>query len=153
MFEHKNLDSKWNRVIPASDTFIHGEVLECRDNASADPEASGRLQYGVIGDRLVERALPPESVGDHWSYDADNPPWWSTVNNPPHAGLVADFNSHNGGLHRKPLDAAHNVVAFASAGEEVTFANCVYTVVRQNDNKEITAASMLALRKSYFAQD
>ncbi len=150
MFEHKNLDGKWNRIFPASEAFVNGEVLECRDSAGADPDTTGRIQYGVIGDRLVERALPPESVGDHWSYDVDGMPWWSTVNNPPHAGLIAEFNNYSGGMHRKPLNTEHNVVAFASAGEEVTFANGVYTVMRQSDNKEITAPSMLALRKAYF---
>lgn len=151
MFEHKELDGTLNRVIPANAAYICGEILECRSGQGAEAEKSSRMQFGVIGDRLVERNLPPESVGDYWSYDTPAAPWWGAVNNPPHAGLVAEFNSHSGGQYRVPLDTAHNVVAFASAGEEVTFAKGQYKVVRQSDGAELTAASILELRKLYFA--
>jgi hypothetical protein len=151
MFEHKELDGTLNRVIPASDAFINGEVLECRGGRDPEPEKNSRLQFGVIKERLVERNLPPESVGDCWSYDAAAAPWWGAVNNPPHAGLVAEFNSHSGGQYRVPLDLAHNVVAFASAGEDVVFTDGTYKVVRESDGAELTAASILELRKLYFA--
>jgi hypothetical protein len=151
MFEHKHLDGEWNRVVPSSDAFINGYVLECRDSIGGDPDTISRRQYGVIGDRLVERCLPPESIGDCWSHDDAGLPWWGSVMNPPHMGIVAEFNTHNSGLHRKPFDAEHNVVAFASAGEEVTFSNGIYTVVRQSDEQELMAPTLVELRKLYFA--
>jgi hypothetical protein len=151
MFEHKELDGTKNRVIPASEAFVSGDVLECHIGQEADMEKAGRLQYGVINERLVERSLPPESVGDYWSYDAPAAPWWGTVNNPPHAGLVAEFNNHSGGQYRVPLDKAHNVVAFASAGEEIVFSDGAYKVVRESDGSELTAPSIMDLRKLYFA--
>jgi hypothetical protein len=151
MFEHKHLDDKWNRVVPATDSFLSGDILECRDSVGKEPETVSRRQYGVVGDRLVERCLPPQAIGDAWSYDSAGLPWWGAVNNPPHMGIVAEFNTHNGGLHRKPLDLAHNVVAFASAGEEITFADGIYTVTRQSDAAELKAPSILELRKLYFA--
>jgi hypothetical protein len=151
MFEHKELDGTQNRLIPASEAFVSGEVLECLVGRNVEAGSSGRMQFGVIAERLVERCLPPESIGDHWSYDVSAAPWWGTVNNPPHAGLVAEFNSHSGGQYRVPLDKAHNVVAFASAGEEITLTDNTYTVVRESDGAELTATSILELRKLYFA--
>lgn len=151
MFEHKALDGKWNRIVPTSEAFVKGDILECRDSLGGDADGASRNQFGVIGDRLVERSLPPQAIGDCWSYDAGGLPWWGIVNNPPHAGLVADFNSHSGGLYRKELDLAHNVVAYASAGEEILFENGIYKVVRQSDEQELTATSILELRKLYFA--
>lgn len=153
MFEHKNLDGKVNRVITSSDAFLNSDVLEVRDGIGADTDSFNRKQYGVIGDRLVERSLPPESMGDSWSYDSAGIPWWGSVMNPPHAGIVAEFNSHNGGLHRKPFEVDHNVVAFANDGEEVLLDNGIYKVARKSDGKEIEAASILELRKLYFAKD
>ena len=152
MFEHKSLDGKWNRVVSASEPFVtKEEVLECRDSLGGDADAASRNQFAVIGDRLVERCLPPSTIGDVWSYDAGGLPWWGMVNNPPHAGLVADFNTYCGGLYRKPLDVEHNVVAFAAAGEEILFANSTYKVVRASDSAELTAPSLMELRKLYFA--
>lgn len=150
MFEHKTLDGKWNRVVPACEDFTKTELLECRDSLGGDADAAARNQFSVIGDLLVERCLPPQGKGDVWSYDAGGLPWWGVVNNPPHAGLVADFNAHLGGLYRKPLDLAHNVVAFAAAGEEILFTDGVYKVVRKSDEQELSAASLLELRKLYF---
>lgn len=149
MFEHKELDGTQNRLIPATESFVNGEVLECL--VGKDAGSSGRMQFGVINERLVERCLPPESIGDHWSYDAPAAPWWGAVNNPPHAGLVAEYNNHSGGQYRVPLDTAHNVVAFATAGEEITFSDGGYKVTRASDSAELTAASILELRKLYFA--
>ncbi|MGR8935559.1 MAG: hypothetical protein ACU837_14385 [Gammaproteobacteria bacterium] len=151
MFEHKSLDGKWNRVIPSTETFLNGDILECRDTVGSEPEKISRQQYAVIGNRLVERCLPPESVGDSWSYDGGKLPWWDSVKNPPHMGIIADFNSYNGGLHRIPLDAKHNVVGFASEGEEVILINGQYTVKRKNDDQALNAASMRELRELYFA--
>ena len=153
MFEHKKLDGEWNRVIPSSDTFIKGEILECRDTVGADPKTLSRRQYGVINDILVERCLPPETIGDYWSYDAFGVPWWDSVKNPPHMGIIAEFNNFNGGAYRKPLDKAHNVVAFAAAGEGITFVDGSYTVVRQSDSKEITAPTLPDLRRDYFTEN
>lgn len=152
MFEHKELDGTWNRLIPATEEYlVSGQVLECHLGKDSEPDKTGRNQFGVIGDRLVERCLPPASIGDHWSYDVDAAPWWGLVNNPPHAGLVAEFNSHTGGLYRTPLDPAHNVVAFASAGEEITLDNGVYKLTRASDSAELSAASIMELRKLYFS--
>lgn len=151
MFENKHLDGEWNRVIPSTDAFLNGDILELRDNLGGNSTSASRRQYGVVGDRLVERCLPPEGLGDRWSYDAADVPWWTSVKNPPHMGIIADFNSYNGGEHRKPLDKAHNVVAFAAVGEEVTFADGSYTVVRQSDNQAISAPTLPELRQVYFA--
>lgn len=150
MFEHKTLDGKWNRIVPTCEPFVKEEVLECRDSLGGDADGASRNQFGVIGNLLVERCLPPQTIGDVWSYDAGGLPWWGVVNNPPHAGLVADFNTHLGGLYRKPLDLAHNVVAFAAEGEEILFTDGVYKVVRKSDEQELTASSLLELRKLYF---
>ena len=154
MFEHKKLDGETYRIIPSTDDFLGGEVLELRESigANKDPATVNRVQYGVVGNRLVERCLPPESVGDRWSYDAPATPWWSTVNNPPHAGLVADFNSSQGGEQRVPLDQSHNVVAFGSAGEEVMLSNGEYAVTRASDGKAIKAGSLLETRQAYYEQ-
>lgn len=149
MFEHKELDGTQNRLIPPTEGFLAGEVLECREG-KLEPEQNNRAQFGVVGDRLVERCLPPESVGDHWSYDVASP-WWGTVNNPPHAGLVAEYNSHTGGQYRFILDTEHNVVAFAGEGEEVLLSGNEYTVTRKSDNAELKANSILELRKLYYA--
>ncbi len=151
MFEHKNLDGKWNRVIPSTDVFLNGDILECRETVGAEPEKISRQQYAVVGNRLVERSLPPESIGDTWSHDDGKSPWWGSVNNPPHMGIIADFNSHNGGLHRIPLDVTHNVIGFASEGEEIILTKGSYTVKRKNDDKELSAPSMRELRELYFA--
>lgn len=151
MFEHKELDGTINRLIPANEGFVSAEVLEHRGGPGKEPEKHSRTQYGVIAERLVERSLPPESVGDYWSYDAPALPWWGAVINPPHAGLLAAFNSHYGGHYRAPFDKAHNVVAFASAGEEVLFTEGRYTVVRQSDNTELSGATLVELRKHYYA--
>lgn len=150
MFEHKHLDGEINRVIPATDAFLNGDVLECHDSG-ADPKTLARRQYAVVGDRLVERCLPPETIGDTWSFDAVASPWWGSVKNPPHMGIIAEFNTFNGGEHRKPIDLQHNVVAYGAEGEEVTFANGIYTVVRNSDGETITAASLVELRNLYFA--
>ncbi|MGY6275449.1 hypothetical protein [Methylomonas sp. MgM2] len=151
MFEHKNLDGSWSRVVPSSDAFTNGEILEIREVAGTEPEKASRKQYAVVGERLVERCLPPESIGDTWSYDGGKSPWWGTVNNPPHAGLIADFNSEFGGKQYIPLDPAHNVTAFASEGEEIVLNKGIYSVKRKSDDKELTAPSIRELREQYFA--
>ncbi len=151
MFEHKNLDGKWNRVVPSSDPFLKGNILECRETMGSEPEKNSRQQYAVVGERLVERCLPPESIGDTWSYHAGKLPWWDSVKNPPHIGIVAEFNTYNGGLHRIPFDLNHNVVGFASEGEEIILIKGAYTVKRKSDDKEISAPSMQQLRELYFA--
>jgi len=151
MFEHKNLDGQWNRVIPSTNSFLNGDILECREMVGSEPEKNSRQQFAVIGERLVERSLPPESIGDTWSHDVGKLPWWEAVNNPPHAGMIADFNSQNGGLQRVPLDVNHNVVGFASEGEEIIFSKGLYTLKRKSDDKELSASSTRQLREQYFA--
>ena len=151
MFEHKNLDGQWNRTVPSTEVFLNGDILECRETVGTKPEKISRKQYAVVGNRLVERCLPPEAIGDTWSHDVDKLPWWGSVNNPPHAGIIADFNSHGGGLHRIPLDVNHNVIGFAADGEEIIFTNGTYTVKRKSDDKELSALSMHNLREKYFA--
>lgn len=153
MFEHKHLDGELNRVISSNDAFLNGDVLECRDSVGADPKTLSRRQYAVVGDRLVERCLPPESIGDVWSHDSAGLAWWGSVKNPPHMGIVAEFNSHNGGEHRKPFETEHNVVAYAAAGEEVILSNDCYTVTRATDAKELQAGSLVELRQLYYSND
>jgi len=151
MFEHKNLDGTWNRVVSKSDAFLSGDILETRDMVGTEPEKIARMQFAVIGQYLVERCLPPEALSETWAQDAGKLPWWDSVKNPPHMGIIADFNSHNGGLHRIPFDANHNVVGFASDGEEIVLGKGVYTVTRKSDGKELSAASQSELRALYFA--
>jgi len=151
MFEHKNLDGTWNRVVSATDAFLSGDILETRDMVGTEPEKIARMQFAVIGQWLVERCLPPEALSQTWAHDAGKLPWSDSVKNPPHMGIIADFNSHNGGLHRIPFDANHHVVGFASDGEEIILAKGMYTVVRKSDGKELSAASKSELRELYFA--
>lgn len=150
MFEHKNLDGVWNRIVSSADAFLNGDILECRETVGSEPEKISRMQYAVAGQRLVERCLPPESLGETWAHDAGKLPWWDSVNNPPHMGIIADFNSHGGGLHRIPLDVNHNVVGFANQGEEIILAKGLYTLSRKSDGQELSAKSMLELRELYF---
>ncbi len=152
MFEHKNLDGQWNRVLSSTESFLSGEILEIRDNVSPNckPETSSRKQYGVIGDQLVERCLPPESIGDHWSHDAFDISWWTRVNNPPHMGIIAEFNESQGGKHRIPLDKENNIVAYAGSGEKVLLKQGQYFVTRSKDNQEITADSLIETRRAYY---
>jgi hypothetical protein len=151
MFEHKHLDGQNHRLVPSTDAFLSGEILESRDGLKNDFEANSRRQYGVVGDLLVERCLPPENSGDTWSHDNVATPWWTKVMNPPHMGIVAEFNLHSGGLHRKPLDTEHNVAAFAADGEEVLFSNGLYSVTRNSDGQEISAPTLVELRKLYYS--
>ena len=151
MFEHKHLDGEMNKVIPSTDAFLNGDVLECRDSVGEEAKSISRRQYAVVGDRLVERCLPPERVGDTWSFDNVAVPWWGSVKNPPHMGIVAEFNSFNNGLHRKPIDLEHNVVAFGAEGEEVIFSNGNYSIIRKSDEQELTADTLVELRKLYYA--
>ena len=151
MFEHKNLDGVWNRIVSSTDAFLNGDILECRDMVGSEPEKISRMQYAVIGQRLVERCLPPESLSETWTQDAGNLPGWDSVKNPPHMGIVADFNSHNDGLHRIPFDANHFVVGFANEGEEIVLVKGKYTVSRKSDGSELSAASLHQLRELYFA--
>ena len=154
MFEHKDLDGQWNRVLSASDSFVSNEILETRDNVSPNckPETSSRKQYGVIGDQLFERCLPPESIGDRWSYDAFDVSWWTRVNNPPHMGIIAEFNENQGGKHRIPLDTDKNVVAYAAAGEKVFLKAGQYAITRNKDSKEIIAQSLIEARQAYYEE-
>jgi hypothetical protein len=154
MFEHKNIDGQWNRVIPASESFVSKEILEIREKVNADckPETSSRLQYGVVGEQLVERCLPPESIGERWSYDSVDVSWWTRVNNPPHMGMIAEFNESQGGKHHIPLDVDQNVVAYAASGEKVFFIQGEYVVTREKDSKEIKANSLIETRRAYYAE-
>ena len=154
MFEHKHLDGAWNRVLPATESFVSEEILEIRDNVSPNckPETSSRKQYAVVGDQLVERCLPPENVGERWSHDAFDISWWTRVNNPPHMGILAEFNESQGGKHRIPLDKENNVVAFAAAGEKVLLKQGQYFVTRDKDSKEIVADSLFETRRAYYEE-
>lgn len=152
MFEHKLLDGEKYRLITVSEDFVKPEVLEIRDPKSDTPlEKTCRYQYGVIEEVLVERYLPPESTGDSWAHDGVAAPWWSVVGHPPHGGIVADFNKHTGGAYHRTLNPDNNVVAYAEAGEAVTFDGSEYIVTRGSDNTELRGNRIVALRQLYYA--
>ena len=152
MFEHKHLDGQWNRILSATESYLSKEILEIRENVSPNctPETSSRKQYGVIGDQLVERCLPPENIGDRWSHDAFDVSWWTRVNNPPHMGIIAEFNENQGGKHRIPLNSGQNIVAYGASGEKVLLSQGQYVVTRSKDDKEITAPSLIETRRAYY---
>ncbi|MEC8809713.1 MAG: hypothetical protein VXY23_00250 [Pseudomonadota bacterium] len=151
MFEHKSLDGDKHRVLPAWEAFVKEEVLETREPKNGEGlDAAGRHQHGVVGETLVERFLPPETVGNAWSYDAHTP-WWVVVVNPPHAGIVADFSKAKGGLYRHKWVKERNVVAFAEGGEEIVLEGAEYAVTRAADGQELRAPSLMKLRAAYYA--
>ena len=151
MFEHKNLDGATHRVLPALEAFVNEEVLETREPKNGLPvDAAGRHQHGVVGETLVERFLPPETVGNAWSYDPHTP-WWVVVVNPPHAGIVADFSKSKGGSYRHKWVKERNVVAFAEGGEEIVLDGTDYVVTRSSDSQELRAPSLMKLRSAYYA--
>lgn len=150
MFEHKELDGERRRLIPATEAFVSSTILEVRDALKSEgANDSARAQHAVVEKRPVERYLPPESLGERWAHDATDLPWWEVVNNPPHAGLVADYTAAFGGIRYNPLNKEKNLVAYASQGEEVILKGAQYAVVRKSDGKALVAASLLALRKAY----
>lgn len=152
MFEHKDLDSVRARLLPPIEAFVQAEVLELREPKTGDePTAAARTQYGVIDGVLVERYLPPETVGTAWAHDAFAAPWWEVVGHPPHGGIVADYNKASGGAYRRKLDPANNIVAYAQEGEAVTMAAGTYKVVRKNDSAELIKLTITALRAAYYA--
>ena len=151
MFEHKNLDGDKHRVLPAAEAFINEEVLETREPTNGQQaDSAGRHQHGVAGATLVERFLPPETVGDAWSSDP-HVPWWVVVVNPPHAGIVADFSKSKGGNYRHKWVTERNVVAFAEGGEEIVLEGADYLVARASDGQELRAPSLMKLRAAYYA--
>lgn len=152
MFEHKELDGNSYRLLAATQANLSQQILEHRDNSGGrDLTEVPRTQHGVIGNLLVERYLPAETVGAAWPHDAVAEPWWEVVSRPPHAGILADFNATAGGLYRRELAPSHNVVAFAQNGEEVVLDKGIYSVNRAADGERLSAPSLLALRAKYFA--
>lgn len=152
MFEHKNLDGNKYRVLSTDKPWMKPEILEVREPKSGqDDSAAARTQYAVIGETLVERHLPPESVGDAWQFDSVASPWWEVVGHPPHGGIVADFNAYIGGQYERELDPANNVVAFAEQGEAVTFDGSAYKVKREGDAADLSGMPLKSLRQSYYA--
>ncbi|MFT3931158.1 MAG: hypothetical protein QM709_12770 [Spongiibacteraceae bacterium] len=152
MFEHTEVNGVGARLLPPTDTFVSTEVLEIRDPKNgAEPTAAPRTQYGVIEGVLVERYLPPETVGAAWSHDPVAAPWWEVVGHPPHGGLVADYNKASGGAYRRKLDPANNIVAYAQNGEAVTMAAGTYKVVRKADSAELVKPTIQALRAAYYS--
>ena len=145
MFEHAALNGEKHRLLKAVETFTVPEILESRETQA------GRLQHTVVGALLVERYLPPEAKGDTWPHDAVGTPWWTVVSHPPHAGLVADFNSAMGGTYMRKLDPKKNVVAFAEQGEEVIMEKGEYAVVRIKDGQEIRKPDLVSLRAAYYS--
>ncbi len=151
MFEHKLLDGQNHRMLDIPDTIVKPEVLEIREPKNNNPlEKTCRYQYGVVEEVLVERYLPSESTGDRWAHDAVAEPWWNVVGHPPHGGIVADYNKYIGGAYLRTLDPQNNVVAYAEAGEPVTFDGSNYCVTRQSDSAELKGNRMLALRQQYY---
>ncbi len=151
MFEHKLLDGQTHRMLDMSGSIVNAEVLEVREPRNNSPiEKTCRYQYGVVDAVLVERYLPAESSGDRWAHDSVAVPWWNVVGHPPHGGIVADYNKYIGGAYLRTLDPQKNVVAFAEAGEPVTFDGSNYSVIRQSDNAELSGRRMLELRQQYY---
>jgi hypothetical protein len=149
VFEHKSLDGQKLRVVSSTQGFVP-EILEVREPpAGRDVAKAGRLQHAVVSNTLVSRYLPPESMGLTWPNDANGEPWWEVVNHPPHGGVVAEFNRVHNGAYPRVLDPKHQVVAYASAGEEVLIANGRYSVTRAADKKRLEAPDLGTLRSLY----
>lgn len=152
MFEHKLLDGEKLRVLAVDQNFIKPEVLEIRDPKNAESiDSACRAQYGVIGEVLVERYLPPATIGDAWPHDNVASPWWEVVGHPPHGGIVADFNKYIGGIYRRKLDPGRNVVAYAEEGEEVVLDSGELVVKRKRDDQELRQKNIGQLRQSYYS--
>ena len=152
MFEHAHLDGEKCRIVNAASDYLKPEILEIRDPKNSAPVSDTcRYQYGVIGEVLVERYLPPESKGDAWGHDSAASPWWNVVGHPPHGGIVADFNKYIGGAYLRTLDKENNIVAYAENGEEVTFDGVEYKVTRKSDGQAVSGEKMMALRQSYYS--
>ena len=152
MFEHKLLDGEKCRLIEFPESIVKPEVLEIRDPKNDDSlDKTCRYQYGVVEDVLVERYLPPESVGDAWTHDNVATPWWNVVGHPPHGGIVADFNKYIGGNYHRTLNPKQNIVAYADAGEPVVFDGSEYVVTRSNDSAELRSSKIPSLREQYYS--
>ena len=152
MFEHKQLDGEKCRILNSDKDYLRAEILEIRDPKNSAPSNDAcRTQYGVIGEVLVERYLPPESKGDSWLHDNVASPWWSVVGHPPHGGIVADFNKYIGGAYHRTLNKENNVVAFAENGEEVVFDVRDYKVVRGSDSQALQGEKLATLRQQYYS--
>lgn len=152
MFEHTQLDGEKCRIINSDKDFLQSEILEIRDPKNNVSIADAcRSQYGVIGEVLVERYLPPEAKGDSWQHDSVASVWWSVVGHPPHGGVVSDFNKYIGGAYLRTLDPGNNVVAYAEAGEAVTFDGVDYIVTRNSDSQEVRGNKMSELRQNYYS--
>ncbi|WP_317931628.1 hypothetical protein [Halioxenophilus sp. WMMB6] len=151
MFEHKDLDGQKHRVLDADKEFLSGAILETREPKNGQAiESAGRAQHAVVEGSLVERFLPPETIGEKWSHEPSTA-WWEVVGHPPHAGIVADFNSFQGGAYHRTLNPADNLVAFAEQGERVVMSGSAYSVVRSSDGTTLEQPSLLALRAAYYA--
>ena len=151
MFEHKDLDGNKHRTFSPAETFVSSDVLETREPKNGQSvDKAGRLQHAVIEAVLVERFLPPESIGDKWGYEPSTA-WWEVVGHPPHGGIVADFNSNQGGAYQRELNTEDNVVGFAESGEKVVMTGSDYKVVREKDSTELVQPSFIELRKAYYA--
>ncbi len=151
MFEHKYLDGEKHRIVQAPQAFLKEVVLETREPRLGEGvAAAGRHQHAVLGEVLVERFLPPETVGDSWSHDPGTL-WWEVVGHPPHGGIVADFNRAIGGQYKRELVPDRNVVAYAENGEEVVLSAAQYKVVRASDGQELVAPTLVKLRSLYYS--
>lgn len=84
--KHPRIDGTWARILDDG-------TLEMRDPNSGqswDPEKKPRFQYRVNEDGdLVERRLPPASVGDAW-VDIGAPEW-EYIDTPPRDELLRDY--------------------------------------------------------------
>lgn len=151
MFEHKDLDGNKHRTLTANQPFVSSDILETREPKNGQAISSAaRAQHAVVEGILVERFLPPEAVGDKWDYEPSTA-WWEVVGHPPHGGIVADFNSNQGGAYQRELNPEDNVVAFAEDGEKVIMTGSEYKVTRSKDSTELVKPSFIELRQAYYA--
>lgn len=88
---HDEIDGVWNCLLPDGTL----EMRNPNEGQSWDAEKKSRYQYRVVDGLLIERRLPPESVGDAWR--DTGVPEWAIIEYPAHVGLLRDYWQSHGG--------------------------------------------------------